>query len=617
MGGFGLNVSVAVKKTILEQFQKFIAPDPDITVSEWADRHRVLTSETSSEVGPWETSRTPYLREIMNCLSSLSPWERVVFMKGAQIGGTEAGLNWLGYIITHAPGPVLMVQPTKGIAEDYSQQRISPMIRASSVLSDLVNDPRSRDSGNRIKSKRFPGGILMIVGANSAADLSSKPIRFLFLDETDRYPWAIGVEGDPIGLALQRTANFLNRKIFFVSTPTIKNFSRIETAYEESDRRRYWVPCPHCKQEQVLEWKQVRWPSGKPKEATYYCAKCEKSIQHFQKAGMLAGGRWIAANPGHDVAGFHLSSIYSPWTTWAELAVEFVACGKDQSKLQIFINTKLGETWEESAEQVDGEGLIVRRENFGKTLPDGIAILTAGVDVQDDRLEAEIVGWGRQFESWSVGYWILEGDPSAPSVWADLDRLLKKPFRHANGLDLSVRAAAIDTQGHHTAAVYDFCRMKQQRKVWPINGQGTAGIPIWPRRPSKNNIGKVPHYNIGVNAAKEVVYTRLRIEEPGPGYCHFPLDRSIEWFKQLTAEKITTTYFKGRKIRQWINPAHARNEAFDCRVYALAALYGLISVGVDLDVEADRMAAVLECGADKNQREEEDRQVMPSSWMKS
>jgi phage terminase large subunit GpA-like protein len=601
-----------------------LRPDPLLLVSQWADRHRMLSSVSSSEPGSWRTNRTPYLREVMDCLSPSSPVERVIFMSGSQLGKTEAGLNWLGYIMHQSPGPILMVQPTVDMAKTYSKQRLDPLVEASPALRDLVREPRSRDSGNTVLAKEFSGGILRITGANSAAGLSSMPVRFLFLDEVDRYPGDVDGEGDPVALAVQRTVTFANRKVLMTSSPTIKGFSRIEAAFDESDKRRYWVPCPFCKEEQVLVWAQVRWPKGEPERACYVCIHCEKEIPEHRKGWMLENGRWIAEAPGDGlVAGFHLSSLYSPlgWVSWGDVAVEHQLVYRDPARLKTWCNTKLGETWEESAEQLDSDDLMERRERFGPMLPPGIVVLTAGVDVQDDRIEVEVVGWGRDEESWSVDYRVLWGDPSGPAVWQDLETLLHHGYPHSRQLpDTLIRAVAIDTGGHHTLQAYAFCRTRQERRVWAIKGRGGMGVPIWPRRSSRNNKGKVPLFIVGVDGCKEATFARLRLKEPGPGYCHFPLDRDAEWFRQLTAEKVTTRYHKGRPIREWIKKSHDRNEALDCRCYNLAALHGLMSIGLQLNREADRLENVQMKSASEESvirppAKRPQRRVIHSTWM--
>ncbi|MBF0141792.1 MAG: phage terminase large subunit family protein, partial [Magnetococcales bacterium] len=567
-------------------FCQGLKPDPLLTVSEWADQYRVLSSVASGEPGLWRTSRTPYLKAIMDCLSPSSPVERVVFMKGAQLGGTEAGLSWIGYVIHQAPGPMLLVQPTLETAKRHSKQRIDPLIESSNVLRDIVKDPRSRDSGNTVLGKEFHGGVLILTGANSAVGLRSMPVRYLFMDEIDGYPGDADGEGDPVALAIQRTVTFANRKILMVSTPTVKGFSRIEAAYNESDQRRFWVPCPACRELQILEWKQIKWPKGMREKAFYECVHCSTQLQDFQKGWMLENGQWIAQNPGNTrTAGFHLSSLYSPhgWTSWADIAVEHGQVYKDPFRLKVWVNTKLGETWEEITEKLDGEGLMERREVFGPCLPAGVVVLTAGIDVHPDRLEIEIVGWGRDEESWSIRHIVISGDPTAPTVWDDLDNLLLSTFPHSRQVgDLPIFAAAIDTGGANTMQAYAFCRDRQDRRVWGIKGIGGMGKPLWPLRASRNNKGRIPLFIIGVDAAKESIYARLRIKTPGPGYCHFPKDRDAEWFRQLTAEKVATRYVKGRPIREWKKPDSARNEALDCRVYAVAALHGMMNMGFRL-----------------------------------
>jgi phage terminase large subunit GpA-like protein len=618
-------MALAATNVYQEAFLQGMRPDPLLTVSEWADANRMLASVASGEPGPWRTNRTPYLKEVMDCLSPSSPLERVVAMFGSQLGKTECGLNWVGYAVQHAPGPMLMVQPTVEMAKRYSKQRVGPLIESSPVLRERIKPARAKDSGNTVLSKEFPGGILLMTGANSAVGLSSAPIRYLFMDEVDRFPGDADGEGDPVALAIQRTANFSNRKILLTSTPTIKGFSRVEAAYAESDQRRYWLPCPECGEFQILEWKQVRWPKSDREKAHYICIHCENKIQNHQKGWMLENGKWIAEAEGDGkTAGFHLSSLYSPhgWTSWGEIAVEHGQVYKDPSRLKVWVNTKLGETWEEDADRIEGEGLLSRREDWGNLLPPGVAILTAGVDVQDDRLELEVVGWGKDEESWSVDYRVLWGDPSSPAVWKDLDSFLSQTFSHSREVpDLSIRAVALDTGGHHTLKAYSFCRARQGRRIWAIKGRGGMGVSIWPRRPSRNNKGKVPLFIVGVDACKEAIYARLRLEESGPGCCHFPMERDVEYFKQLTAEAVVTRYHKGRPTREWKKRDSDRNEALDCRVYALASLQGIINMGLQLNREVMRiMASPMKTNTSNTEnynsiKPKAKRRIIHSSWM--
>lgn len=562
-----------------------LAPDPVLTVDDWANQHRVLSSVSASEYGKWSTNRTPYLKEIHDSLSSTEKTERVIFMKGAQIGGTEVGLNWLGYVIHHVPGPMLMVQPTVETAKRVSKQRIDSLISACPELAARIRDPRSRDSGNTILMKEFPGGLLIITGANSAAGLRSMPVRFLFLDEVDGYPGDVDGEGDPVALAIQRAANFVNRKIFLCSTPTIKGFSRIEAAYLESDQRIYVLPCDNCGSFSQILWKDIRWPDGEPYEAAWFCPECGYRHPEYRKPALLNHGFWHPTAKGDGrTRGYHLSSLYSPWFTWGEVAAEFLATKNDPVRLKSWVNTKLGQTWEErEGEQLDENSLMTRRESYGPEVPAEVAVLTCGVDVQDDRLELELVGWGRDEESWSVDYKILWGDPSAPDVWLDLEAYLSSRFPHetlANGLKID--AVCLDTGGHHTQAVYAFCKGKERRRIWAI--KGVAGKrPVWPKRPTRVSKGMLNLFSVGVDAAKEAVMARLKRPDYGAGYCHFSLDRDASYFEQLTAERLRTKYVKGFPQRYWWKPDGRRNEALDCRVYAYAALHGLLSMGLNLN----------------------------------
>lgn len=572
-----------------------LAPDPRISVDVWADRHRVLSSVAASEPGQWSTERTPYLREIMEVLSASDRTERVVFMKGAQLGGTEAGLNWLGYVVHHVPGPMLMVQPTVETAKRVSKQRVDALVECCPALAERIRNPRARDSGNTVLMKEFPGGVLVITGANSAVGLRSMPVRFLFLDEVDGYPGDAAGEGDPVNLAVQRSATFVNRKIFLVSTPTIKGFSRIESAYEESDRRVYMVPCDHCGTHSQIVWRDIRWPDGRMWEASWHCPHCDGAHPEHRKPALLKHGYWYPTAPadncqGAKPAGFHLSSLYSPWLTWAEIAAEHAAAKDDPVFLKVWVNTKLAETWEDrDGERMDETALMSRREPYGPVIPAEVAALTCGVDIQDDRLELELVGWGRDEESWSCDYKVLWGDPAAPSLWHELEQYLTATFDHetlASGLRID--AACLDTGGHHTQAAYAFCRGRERQRIWAI--KGVAGKrPIWPKRPTKAAKGKVNLFGIGVDAAKEAVFARLKTMESGAGYCHFPQDRDAAYFEQLTAERLRTRYVKGFPQRYWWKPDGRRNEALDCRVYAYAALHGLLSMGLHLNKRADAL----------------------------
>ena len=559
-----------------EIWRKGLAPERQMTVSEWADNNRQLPS-TSAEPGLWRTSRVPYLREIMDCLSTASSVERIVFMAGAQIGKTEAGLNWIGYVIDHAPGIMLLVMPSLDMLKRNSRTRIDPLIAATPTLKQKVAPPKAREKGNSIALKSFIGGELVMTGANSPTGLRSTPVRYIFLDEVDGYPADAEGEGDPVELAIRRTATYKGRrKIYLCSTPTIAGVSRIEKAYEESDQRKYLVPCPECGGFQTIAWSRIKWPDGFPDDAFLQCEHCGFHIQEHHKPKMLEQGEWRATKEGDGrTAGFWLPGLYSPFESWAEMAAEFVTVKSDPPRLQTFINTRLGEPYEDrDAAPVEAERLMARAEPLGNVLPEGVALITAGIDTQDDRLELEIVGWGKDDESWSLGFHVLWGDPANPDVWKELDQILATKWVHPREVpDLMISAAAIDSGGHRTPNVMSFCDARQTRRIWAIKGRGGPGLPAWPKRPPRPKKGNIaPLYVIGVDSIKHTLLARLRIEEPGPGFCHFPVGRDYDFFRGLTAEKPVRKYKNGVAKIVWIPNPSVRNEPLDCRVYAIAAL---------------------------------------------
>jgi phage terminase large subunit GpA-like protein len=387
-----------------------------------------------------------------------------------------------------------------------------------------------------------------------------------------------------------------------ISTPTIKNYSRIETAFLEGDRRYYFVPCPDCSELQILKWKNIKWPKNEPENAYYVCKKCGSHWQDHQKAEILKNGKWIAQNPNNSdkkTISFHLSSLYSPhgWVSFGDIAKEFSEVHKDPPRLQVWTNTKLAETWEDmSGEAIDPTGLLKRRENFGKHLPKDIAIITAGVDVQDNRLELEIVGWGKDEESWSLDYQVIYGDPSTPDLWNDLDAILSNNFTHSRDLgNFAITAVAVDSGGHYTDHVINYCDERKHKRFWAIKGSSNGnGVPIWPVRASQSKRLKKPVYVIGVNDAKETLMQRLRIETKGAGYWHFPIERDQEWFNQITSEVVKTKYVKGRPVRTWQPRKEGiATEGLDCRVYAFAALRGLVrNWKLDLNKLAHKLSEI-------------------------
>jgi phage terminase large subunit GpA-like protein len=556
---------------------KVMKPPPRLSVSEWADRERRLDSQSSSEPGRWYTSRAEYQRGIMDACSDPSTPE-VVVMAGAQLGKTEAILNILGFHIAHDPCPILVMQPTLEMAHAFSKDRVAAgLVRSTPALRGKIKDPRARDSGNTTLHKVFPGGALTLVGANSAAGLASRPVRILLADEVDRFPSSAGTEGDPILLGRKRTATFWNRKVIMVSTPTNKGASRIEQAFEASDQRRYHVPCRHCEQFQVLKWANVQWIDKDPETARYACEGCGALWTDADRIWAIRNGEWRASKPFTGVAGFAINGMYSPWTPLADGVRDFMAAKKSPEMLRVWTNTYLGETWEDQGETVDDWALAERREPL-PSIPDEVIVLTAGVDVQDNRLEVTLLGHGRDDETWVLSHDTLWGDPSTPQLWTALDSKLFAQYETESGRQLMVRSSCVDSGGHYTNAVYSYCKRNAGRRVFAIKGVGGEGKAMV-GRPSKNNVGKCPLFPVGVHTVKDVVFGRLKVSEIGPSYVHFSDTLPDEYFKQLTAEKIVTRYHKGFQRREFIK-TRPRNEALDCFVYALAA-HAIIGVNVN------------------------------------
>jgi phage terminase large subunit GpA-like protein len=558
-----------IEKVIQETNQTW-TPPPNLKISDWADAYRKLSPESSAEAGAWRTDRAPYQREIMDAFND-PDIQRIAFIKSAQVGATEILLNVIGYYIDQDPAPMLIMQPTLQMAQAFSKDRLATMIRDSEKIRDCVKDPRSRDSGNTVLSKKFAGGNLNIVGSNSASGLASRPIRIVLADEVDRYESSAGAEGDPISLATKRTTTFWNKKIYMCSTPTIKGLSRIETAFEESDKRYYHVPCPECNVKQVLKWKNVVWDENKPETANYACDECGSIIDESKKQWMLKHGEWIASEPKSDTAGFHISELYSVWSTWADMAKSFLEAKKQPEMLKTWINTALGESWEEQGETIEHEELLERRLNYDSaTIPEAVLVLTAGVDTQKDRLELQMVGWGVNYESWVIEYKIFWGDPNAANVWQELDNYLKKRFKTETGRVLTISCTCIDSGGHHTNQVYQFTKPRQGRRIFAIKGLSQAGKPI-ANRPTFVGKNKAVLYGVGVDSAKEAIFARLS-SEPEDTTLHFCSDLDEEYFKQLTAEKRVTKFVRGRKTLIW-KQIRPRNEALDTLVYNFAAIY--------------------------------------------
>ena len=538
-----------------------LQPPEKLTVSEWADQYRVLSPESSAETGRWRTSRAEYMREVMDAFNDPTI-TTIVLMFSAQTAKTEGLNNCVGYAIDKDPAPILMVQPTDKMMKRWSLTRFSPMVRDTEPLEYLYIKDKKRT--NTISSKEFHGGYLLAVSAGSASDVSGQPIRFLFLDEVDRFEHSLGDEGDPIQLAIKRTTTFWNKKIWLASTPTIVGVSRIAAAFDESDKRYFMVPCHSCGWHQRLTWSGVRWDEGQPDTAKYRCEACDEPWNDAERWKSIRQGHWKATETHNGTAGFHVNEIYSSWVTLADMAANFLKA-KHTGKLQEFTNLSLGEPWEEQGKRVDEELLIGRCEDYdGEHLPIGCLVLTAGVDVQDDRLEVDVVAWGKGDESWNVDYKTIYGAPSNPDVWRDLDAELAETYIRQDGAELKISVTAVDSGGHFTNDVYRYCASRVAHRIFAIKGVAGTGKPIIKKMRSK------AAFLVGVDTAKERLYSHLQLTEVGAGYCHFPQERDEEYFLQLTAEKSLIRYNKGFSFRYW-KKIRKRNEALDCRVYAMAA----------------------------------------------
>ena len=584
-----------------------LKPPPTLSLSQWAAKYAVLSRETSAQTGRFRAYA--YQVGMMEAVTDPSV-TTISVMKSARVGYTKILDHVIGYFIHQDPAPMLVVQPTVEDAEDYSVTEIEPMLRDTPVLAEIVGDLRAKDAKQKQSKRLFKNGAsAAFVGANSPRGFRRITARVVIFDEVDGYPiTGAGKEGDQIKLGMRRSQTFWNRKIILGSTPTVKGESRIDKSYLLSDQRKFFLPCPHCGTMQVLEWGGVDTPHGikwdkdeagaaLPDTAHYVCiAGC--IIDEGDKPDMLQRGEWRPSAPFTGHAGFHIWTGYSldPNASWPNLVSEWIEVKDDPLTRQTFINTVLGEPYEDRGERPLAETrLVARCEVFPAEIPNGAAVLTVGVDVQDDRLELEVVGWGRNEESWSIAYEVFDGDPGEPAIWDRLDAFLKRIWTRADGRGFVAEAVCIDTGGHHTQAAYNFAKARLGRKVWAIKGESAVGgkrSPVWPtKRPTSRTKKAFRPIIIGVNAAKDAIRNRLHVDQPGPGYMHFPSDRDINYFAQLTSERSVLTITGGQKFWKWELPNGRANEALDCRVYAYAALCGLLHMGLKLNRRADEIGA--------------------------
>ena len=582
----------AIKKKTLDLFReimKSFKPPPDLTVSEWAAAYRYIPPP-AAEPGRWRNERMPHLVEIMDAMGDIKT-PVVVGMLASQSGKSEACINAIGRHIHLDHTSILMIQPTDGAGKNFSKERIAPAINETPVLRERVSSPKSRNSDNTIEMKQFPGGFLAIVGSNAPSGLASRPIQTVIADEVDRYESSAGTEGDPVSLAEKRTTTYWNSKLIMVSTPGDENTSRIAPAYDESSKERWNLPCPKCGELQPLEWSGLVF-KDLPRPM-YRCAKCgAKSAEHEWKSRK---GVWIAEYPERKKRGFHTTALISFFVAWEKLVDEWLYASEQSKKgnndpLKVFINTRLAEVWAEPCEQVDEDEIARRREPYvcrtsqGIPLPcevpDGVMILTAGVDIQDNRAEIEVVGWGPEYESWGIEYRIIYGDPGNSEFWAALDGYLQKKWAYGDGAAIGIATACVDS-GYLASDVYRFTKPRENRRIYSVKGQGGDGVPAISRA-TQNTRNRAMLFMLGVDEFKGKILAGLKVHSPGPGYCHFPLCSDMdgeqergytaEYFKGLVSERRMIRFRRGYRKYEWEKKTGVRNEPLDCRVYARAAL---------------------------------------------
>jgi len=571
-----------IAATALQAFK----PPEKLTLSEWADRFAYLSVESSAEGGRWHT--LPYQKGIMDAISD-PKLEQITLMKSARVGYSKILNHVIAYHIHQDPCPIMLVQPTIEDAQGYSKEEIAPMLRDTPCLKGLVSEAKSKDGANTILQKQFPGGTLSLVGANSPRGFRRVSRRVVLFDETDGYPQSAGAEGDQIKLGIRRTEYYWNRTIVAGSTPTIKDFSRIERMFMQGDQRRYFVPCPKCEHMQYLKWPSMRWSDNDPSTAAYQCESCAELIPHAKKRWMVERGQWRPTSPGNGKhASFHIWAAYSysPNASWSNLVEEFLDAKTDAEQLKTFVNTVLGEVWEdEYASKIGASALLERaaKETYEhRIVPAQVLAITIGCDVQDDRLSLSVWGWGREEEAWLIDRAKLYGDPSRPDVWKQLDEVLSAPFLSEDGVDFKVSICAIDSGGHHTADVYSYARERAALGVIAIKGMSTKGKPPLGKasKVDLNRKGQVVRkgaqvFPVGSDTVKSLLFGRLKHNEMGPGYLHFYSTVGTDYFEELTAEKQILRYKQGYPQRMWVKKNNARNEALDELVYAYSALHRL------------------------------------------
>lgn len=572
-----------------------LKPLPKTSVSNWADNHRMLSSGISAESGKWKTSRAPYQKDIMNAFTEPGI-HRVVVKSSSQIGKSDMMNNVIGRFAHLDPCAIMMIQPTIDMAQDYSKTRIAPMIRDTKVLNNLFYDVKSRDANNTILSKVFPGGRLIMCGANSPAGLASRPIRILLADEVDRFPDSAGTEGDPVDLAAKRMTTFWNSCMGLFSTPTNEGSSRIDEEYLAGTQEEWQHKCPNCGEYHLLrhidmtvDYKEIKTPSGKKtvivNDVKWRCPHCGFSFS--EKEMKQTPQKYISRNADalkNGIRSFFVNGFTSPWMTWSKIMREWLEAKGDPEREKVIMNTVFGESYKQKGAFEDEQIFLRRRESYGAELPNGVLLLTAAIDTQDNRLEYEVVGWGKEEECWGIRKGIVLGAPNQDRTWKEIDNILDKTYHFADGKGLKVVRTFIDSGGHYTSDVYNYCQKNFHKQRFAIKGRGGPGIPLIYKIAKANN-AKAPLILLGVDDGKQQIMDRLSIDSPGPLYFHFPQDEGI---KELSNRGYDDLYFKGiisehKKVYKrngvlrevWETTKNVRNEPLDLRNYNLACMKSL------------------------------------------
>lgn len=608
-------MTIGVKMVVdyIQSFRDAIKVEPIDDLDIWADKYRRLPDGKNAEPGQFRTSRVPFMREVMKALSKSSPTRKVVIQGGAQVAKTAVLENFIGQAVHQDPCPILCAGPKIGFMTKWSKDRLQPMFDESPCFKDKIKDARSRDGGNTILLKEFPGGSINMVGYNSASDMRGVSIKKFTADEIDDASLDIQGEGDFLEILNKRMATFRNSKTLIMSTPTFKNLSRIEYEFLNSSQEFYHIPCPFCNHYQVIRWHNIICDRENPENTYLQCESetCKGKITEGHKDWFLANGKWVSHNPKiTKVRGFHISSLYSPlgWRSWADISEEWYRAQGSPTKLKVFFNTVLGETFEDAAESV--EFLGARREVYNAEVPQKAMIVTCAVDLQDNRLEALTIGWGLGGESWAIELAVFQGSPLQDLVWDELDLHLQKTYKHESGVNLRIASTCIDTGGSKgfSARTLKFCKGKLNRRIFAIKGGSTYGAPAV-SKPRKSSLSGVSHFILGTDTIKRTVFYNFRIAEPGMGYCHFNESFDDEFFKQLTAEKVVVKEIKGRYVRRYEKVPGRRNEGIDLYVYNHAALELLnpnwVKVAQNFQIEPPTEEEMAENSAEDDENNDE------------